>query len=104
LLFRVPVDYDVQTVETHLQPEALKHLREIHDRLGKLGSFDARTLERLYRDFVAERGLKLGDVAQPTRVALTGRSVSPPLFHVMELAGREICLERLGAVLQRITG
>lgn len=101
-LFRVPVDYDVQAVEKHLRPESLRHLRELHDRLKRIRSFDAPTLEKFYRDFVAEKGLKLGDVAQPTRVALTGRTVSPPVFLVMELAGREICLERLGTALDRL--
>jgi glutamyl-tRNA synthetase len=100
-LFRVPIDYDGQAVETCLHPDALTQLREMYDRLQKLSHFDAASLEKLFRDLVAERGLKLGDVAQPTRVALTGRTVSPPLFHVMELVGREICLERLESVLQR---
>ncbi|MFQ5848444.1 MAG: glutamate--tRNA ligase [Candidatus Methylomirabilales bacterium] len=100
-LFRVATDVDVQAVEKYLQPEALEPLRELHERLQGIGSFDAASLERLYRDFVAEKRLKLGDVAQPSRVALTGRSVSPPLFLVMELVGREACLERLGAALRR---
>ncbi len=102
-LFRVPIEYDVKAVETHLKPEAVRNLRELHDRLRKVVVFDAATLERLYRDFGTEKGLKLGDVAQPTRVVLTGRTVSPPLFQVMELLGREICVQRLEATLQRMT-
>lgn len=100
-LFRVPIDYDANAVETYLRGEALARVRELHDRLQRLSSFDVSSLEKLYRDYVAEKGLKLGDAAQPTRVALTGRTVSPPLFHVMELVGREICLERLESVSQR---
>jgi glutamyl-tRNA synthetase len=100
-LFRVHIDYDPQAVEKHLRPQALAYLRELHGRLQEASPFDAATLERLYRNFAAERGLKLGDVAQPTRVAVTGGSVSPPLFHVMELVGRDLCLERLAAVLER---
>lgn len=100
-VFRVPVPYDGDTVEAHLHPKALERLRELHERLQRLSHFDAASLEKLYRDFAVEKGLKLGDVAQPTRVALTGRTVSPPLFQVMELVGREICLERLGTVLRR---
>jgi len=100
-LFRVRIDYDPQAVEKQLRPQALTHLRELYGRLQQVSPFDAATLEGLYRDFAAERGLKLGDVAQPTRVAVTGGSVSPPLFLVMELAGREICLERLATVLER---
>ncbi|MFQ5803701.1 MAG: glutamate--tRNA ligase [Candidatus Methylomirabilales bacterium] len=100
-LFRVAVEYDVGSQEKYLQPGAQRHLREVCSRIRGVSSFDAATLEKLYRDFVAEHRLKLGDVAQPTRVALTGRSVSPPLFQVMELLGREMCLERLEAALQQ---
>ncbi|MFQ5989011.1 MAG: glutamate--tRNA ligase [Candidatus Methylomirabilales bacterium] len=100
-LFRVAVDYEVRARQKYLRPETQRHLRDVSTRIRSVTSFDAATLEKLYRDFVAERGLKLGDVAQPTRVALTGHTVSPPLFHVMELLGREICLERLEAVSQQ---
>lgn len=102
-LFRIATDYDVRGREKHLRAETREHLREICNRMKSVSSFDAGTLEKLYRDFVAERGLKLGDVAQPARIALTGRSVSPPLFQVMELLGREICVERLEAALQEKT-
>lgn len=100
-LFRVAIDYDVRAREKCLRPETQRHLRDVSTRIRSVIRFDAATLEKLYRDFVAERGLKLGDVAQPTRVALTGRTVSPPLFHVMELLGREICLKRLEAMWQQ---
>ena len=99
-LFRIAMDHDIRAKEKYLRPETLRHLREICNRMWNVSSFDAATLEQLYRDFVAERGLKLGDVAQPTRIALTGRSVSPPLFQVMELLGRDICVERLEAVVR----
>lgn len=100
-LFRRPIEYDVRAREKYLQPETQRHLQEVCRRIRNVSSFDAATLEKLYRDFVAERRLKLGDVAQPTRVVLTGHSVSPPLFQVMELLGRDICVECLEAVLQQ---
>lgn len=99
-LFRVAID--MQAGEKHLRPEALRHLRELREKLQAMAIFDAPALETLYRNFAAEKGVKLGDVAQPTRVALTGGTVSPPLFHVMELLGRELTLERLGAALERL--
>ncbi|MFQ5657014.1 MAG: glutamate--tRNA ligase [Candidatus Methylomirabilales bacterium] len=102
-LFRGPVEHDTKAMETHLTPEILKNLGDLRDLLQNVRVFEATSLEKLYRDFVAERGMKLKDVAQPSRVALTGRSVSPPLFEVMELLGRDLCLERLGAALQKIT-
>ncbi len=47
------------------------------------------------RSFAEETGAKLGKVAQPLRAALTGRAVSPPVFDVMAVLGRDEALARL---------
>jgi glutamyl-tRNA synthetase len=47
------------------------------------------------RAFAEETGTKLGQVAQPLRAALTGRATSPGIFDVMEVLGRDACLDRL---------
>jgi glutamyl-tRNA synthetase len=52
-------------------------------------------LEAAVRNFVDAGGLKLGKVAQPLRAALTGRSISPGIFDVLEVLGREESLARL---------
>ena len=54
-------------------------------------------LEDAARTFAEANGLKLGDVAQPLRAALTGKTVSPPLFAMLALLGREESLHRLRA-------
>ena len=59
-------------------------------------SWTAGDLEAVVRDFAAAEGLGLGKVAQPLRVALTGRTVSPGVFDMMEILGREESLARLG--------
>ena len=48
------------------------------------------------RSFAEQNNLKLGAVAQPLRVALTGRTTSPGIFDVLAVLGREECLARLG--------
>jgi len=48
------------------------------------------------RAFAESNNLKLGAVAQPLRVALTGRSTSPGIFDVLAVLGRQECLARLG--------
>jgi glutamyl-tRNA synthetase len=53
-------------------------------------------LEASLRDFAAEEGMGLGKVAQPVRAALTGRTISPSVFEMMEILGREESLSRLG--------
>ena len=54
-------------------------------------------IEGVYRDLTAELGLKLVDLAQLTRLAVTGRTASPPLFDVLAILGREETLARLDA-------
>ena len=58
-------------------------------------SWAAGDLEAVVREFAAAEGLGLGKVAQPLRVALTGRTVSPGVFDMMQVLGREETLARL---------
>ena len=58
-------------------------------------SWSAGALDAAVRDFAAAEGLSLGKVAQPIRVALTGRTVSPGVFEMLEVLGREESLARL---------
>ena len=60
-----------------------------------LAIWSEENLEKKTRAFVETEGLKLGLLAQPLRALLTGRLVSPPVFHVMEILGRDIVLLRL---------
>jgi glutamyl-tRNA synthetase len=56
-------------------------------------------LEAAARGFAEQTGLKLGQVAQPLRAALTGRTSSPPLFEMLALLGRQESLNRLRAYI-----
>ena len=68
------------------------------DRLAALDAWTPEAMEALVRDLAAEEGLGLGKVAQPLRAALTGSNVSPGIFEIMEILGREESLRRLSAV------
>jgi glutamyl-tRNA synthetase len=65
--------------------------------------FSADVLETRCRQAAEEMGWKAGDFFRPLRVAVTGRSVSPPLFGSMELLGRERVLARLDGALGKLT-
>ena len=56
---------------------------------------------RGFKKLVEEEGMKMGQLAQPVRVALTGRTASPGLFDVMEVLGRERTLLRLRKGIER---
>ena len=63
--------------------------------LGGAEPWTAKRLEAAVKGFAEETGRKLGKVAQPLRAALTGRSISPGIFDVLEVLGREESLARI---------
>lgn len=66
--------------------------------LAEIEDWTAANAESVVRNFAEAEGIKLGGVAQPLRAALTGRTVSPPIFDVMAILGREESLARLESV------
>ena len=95
-LFVEPVAYDPQAVEQFLAPDGVgANLLELKRRLSELASFDTPAVEQATRELIAQRGLASKDLIHPARVAVTGRAVSPPLFEVMSIVGKENVLSRL---------
>ena len=88
-------DLDAAAVKI-LVPEARALLARTLPKL-EATDWSAAALESAARSFAEEAGLKLGDVAQPLRAALTGKTASPPLFEMLSLLGREESLIRLRA-------
>jgi glutamyl-tRNA synthetase len=83
-----------------LSEPVLERLRRLLPTLERQVDWTAASLEAMIRAHVAENPpLKLGDLAQPLRAALTGATVSPPIFEVMETLGRDLSLLRIKAVL-----
>jgi glutamyl-tRNA synthetase len=96
--FADPVDYDPAAVATHLaRPGVAQHLAVLAERLAEVDPFDRQALEAALRGLAAERGVKAGVLIHAARVAVTGRAVSPGLFEVLELLGRDRTLARLAA-------
>ena len=70
---------------------------EVAARFGELDKWEAGALEDIVRAYAESNGLGLGKVAQPLRAALTGSNISPGIFEIMEVLGREESLARLNA-------
>jgi glutamyl-tRNA synthetase len=85
----------------HLRAEIAPALAELTDRLAALPSWTAATIEEAFTAALALHGLRLGALAQPVRVAVTGGTVSPGIFEVLDVLGRERSLARLQAALAR---
>ena len=84
--------------------EAMAALRAARDELSSLddADFGADVLEQRCRAAAAEAGMKAGDFFSPLRVAVTGRTVSPPLFASMELLGRDRTLARVDDAMAKL--
>ena len=96
-LFAASLDYEEKARKKFLESERGAPLGPLRAELAKVEAFEAAPLEEAVKSWAEAQGLGLGAVAQPARVALTGRTVSPGLFEVMELLGRDETLARLDA-------
>ena len=88
----------------HLRPEIAPALDELVARLTELTPWDATTIEAAFQATIAAHQLKLGALAQPVRVAVTGGTVSPGIYEVLDVLGRERSLARLRAARARLNG
>jgi glutamyl-tRNA synthetase len=81
---------------------AIQALTVAKQRLSQVQAFDANSLEGVLRPLAVELGLKTGQLFGTLRVAVTGRTAAPPLFQTMAVLGKERCLKRIEAALQRL--
>jgi glutamyl-tRNA synthetase len=95
--FERPVTYEPAAARKLLTPDGARRLDAVIARLEAAPSFAAADIEALYRELTAALALKLVDLAQVSRIAVTGRTASPPIFDVLALLGREESLARLRA-------
>jgi glutamyl-tRNA synthetase len=96
-----PMIMDEEAAARHLAPSIAPSLQEFADQVEAEGDFSKETLERVLQGIIERQGLKMGKVAQPLRVALTGRTVSPGIYDVMVLLGKERSLQRIRAGVAR---
>ena len=89
----------------HLRRNGIgQQLLTLRERLRALPSFDTAAVEQATRTFIAEEGITSKELIHPIRVAVTGRSVSPPLFEVMSIIGKDKVLRRLEHAATRLVG
>lgn len=95
------IEYDPKAVKKVLQKnngagyEMLKHLLP---KFESLKNWDAASLEKLIKDTCEEKGVGMGAVAQPIRVAITGSTISPSIHESLEKLGKENTINRIGQI------
>jgi glutamyl-tRNA synthetase len=95
-----PIAIEAAAAE-HLTSEARSNIADFAEILRGLTDWSVTAIDAAAREFAEAKGMKLGKVAQPLRVALTGRTVSPGIFEVMVLVGKDETLARLGDQARR---
>src|SRR5215469_2932186 len=85
-------------------PDALERLREVRAALGETPpAFTTSDVESVIRGLAQRTGRKAAEFIHPLRVALTGQAVSPGIFEVSSILGRDVALARIDAHLERLT-
>ena len=103
---RQQISYDPDAVAKQWKdrPATAELLSAVRDRLAGLAAWHPEAMEQALRSLAETRGVAAGKLFQPLRVALTGLSVSPGIFDVLELLGRERSLHRIDQALVSLNG
>jgi glutamyl-tRNA synthetase len=97
------VAYDSEAAKKDFVFENKPRLEKLRASFAQLAIFDAANLEATLKGVAAELGVKAGLLVHPTRLACTGRTIGPSLYHLMETLGRDRVLKRLDHALAQIS-
>lgn len=101
--FKDPDQYDQKAVKKYWHDEEVAdRLDKTNKRLLSLDRFDATNIENTVRNLAEELGIAAAKLIHPIRLALTGFGVSPGLFEVMEVLGKEVVLRRTNKAINRL--
>lgn len=100
--FQSSLSYEEKADRKFLKTDVLEHMEELRSRLSECDDFNENFLEGLFSDYLEEKQVKLAKIAQPLRVALTGKTASPGLFEVMAVLGKEDVIRRIDAAIKHI--
>ncbi len=96
------ITYEDKAARKIFKPTVLEPLKLLADKLETLDDYTEENLENAFKEVMDETGLKLGKIAQPVRVALTGKTASPGIFEVVAILGKEHVIPRLKKAMQFI--
>ena len=97
--FQDPRPYEEKGAKKFLTPANVPILRDVARRLEAMPEFNEAALNQLFHDLAAETGLKMVNLAQPVRLALTGRTASPGLYEIIDILGKSETLQRIDTAI-----
>jgi len=102
--FTDTVEYEEKARSKFLIPEVVPIFETLIENLSTLRDFTVHGIERIFQGICQERDANLFKVAQPVRVALTGKTVSPGIFEVIQILGKEETIKRLERAVKEASG
>jgi glutamyl-tRNA synthetase len=97
------ITIDAKAAAKFLKPEIAEPLKQLTAELESLdGGFSEQSVQSRFESVLARFNMKLGQLAQPVRVALTGGTVSPGIYEVIAVLGRERTVQRLRAAAEMV--
>jgi glutamyl-tRNA synthetase len=95
--------YDQEAVAKNIKPETTSYLQSLSAALVGSSDFSQDIIESLFKQVCAELGIKMGQIGPAVRIALCGGTVSPSIYEVMEVLGKEETCRRLEVAIARFT-
>jgi glutamyl-tRNA synthetase len=96
--FRSDFSMEEKAAKKHLTETIKEPVQMLVAKMEASPVLDEKCLEEMFKEVVAEKGIKLGALAQAVRVALTGKAVSPGIYEVVKILGKDEALKRIQKV------
>jgi len=100
--FTDEMKYDEQAAQKFLTPDVEPHLKALVELIVTVQDFSKKGLEEFFMNFTQERNIKFKLIAQPLRVALTGKTVSPGIDEIMVTLGKDRVIKKISNAIQYI--
>ncbi len=101
-LLSIPTSFDSQTVEKKWKPESAALMQEWSNILSSVSPFEPAPIEAAFKSFLEEKGLGIGAVLPLFRLLVTGKGMGPSMFEIASFLGKEECLSRISAGIEKL--
>jgi glutamyl-tRNA synthetase len=102
--FTEDYEFDPAAIEkVFSKPEAMQRLRALRDEFPKIDNWNFAEIESTLKALAQKLGCKTGDLVHPARVAVSGRTVGPSLYHMLEVMGKDRVLARFDRAAEKLS-
>ena len=99
--FADQIEYDAEAAKKDFVPENRPRLEKLRDAFAAAPAFNAAALETALKETAKVLGVKAGVLVHPCRLAVTGKTSGPSLYHLLEVLGKEKVMARIERALAR---